>query len=996
VADRHDADRPGHSLAMQIGIAVAALVLIAATWMFTLVSMDTEGREARTRVEGNAANLALAVEWQLNRQLQAVDQTLQNLATAWKTDPIKFDPNDWRRRSALAADVSLQVFLLDSQGFVMSATRPDLMGVDMSHLDYFLAQRSGRTKGLFVGPAIRWKTTGRWEINLSRRLEGPDGGFAGVIVGTYDPWALTSLLEQMDLGPRGLIALIGSDGAVRALVSPGQVAPGEDVSGSEMFKSAMQLPQGSWTGPSAPDGLVRVHAFRRLRDEDLTIVIGIGRDDALQTATIWANNALLFAGGVTAAVLLMAALLIREVRAGRGRELRLARDRQVIEAAYGALEAAKESAEAKTAQIEATLAGMSDGVMVLDADLRLVQWNERFAERCGVPRDLLRIGQRMEVLLRAQALAGEFGDLDDVELEVQRRIVELRAQRGTSVNERMRPDEGTLELRRSRLPGGGIVTLYTDVTARKRAADAQQEARRLAEEATREKSRFVAIVSHEIRTPLNAVINSLALLDESGLSASQHRLAVNARQAGDALMELVTDILELSKSDAGQLAVRPTAFELHPLLDGVLAMFRTLAASRGVQLAVEVLPDVPQRLWADSGRLRQVMMNLVSNAAKFSRPGQVTIAASTIRVEGQPQLLLEVRDQGPRIPDSELEQLFQPFSRLDNARDTGAPGTGLGLVICERLALLMGGQIGLREVPTSSGAGGNGFWVTLPLETVVPANTVAAGAAISLVRRQRAVVLIVEDIAANHIVTAMLLRREGHRVDIAESGLQAIAAVQSVPYDMVFMDLIMPGMNGYEATRRIRAMSGPAAVMPIVALTANTAPEDRARCLAAGMDEMLGKPVRPQDMLMMLHAVVHASRPKLASPSVSAPPLVERKADQGPVLNAARLADLRQGLPAATVVSLIDQCLADMRKRMPGLQAALTQGVARDIESAAHALAGMSGTYGLAAMDRRMRRIILLAREGDLAAAAVAAQGMEADLAEAAEAIRMHLRAAAA
>ena len=996
MADRHDADRPGHSPAIQIGIAIAALVLIAATWMFTLVSMDTEGREARTRVEGNAANLALAVEWQLNRQLQATDQTLQNLATAWKADPIHFDPSDWRRRSVLPADVSLQVFLLDSQGFVMSATRPDLMGVDMSQLDYFLVQRSGRATGLFVGPAIRWKSTGRWEINLSRRLEGPDGGFAGVIVGTYDPWALTSLLEQMDLGTHGLIALIGSDGAVRALVSPGKVAPGEDISGSEMFKSAMQLPQGSWTGPSAPDGLVRVHAFRRLRDEDLTIVIGIGRDDALHTAIIWANDALLFAAGVTAAVLLMAALLIREVRAARGRELRLARDRQVIAEAYGALEAAKESAEAKTAQIQATLAGMSDGVMVLDGDLRLVQWNERFAERCGVPRDLLHVGQRMEVLLRAQALAGEFGELEDVELEVQRRIIELRAQRGTSVNERKRPDDGTLELRRSRLPGGGIVTLYADVTARKRAADAQQEARRLAEEATQQKSRFVAIVSHEIRTPLNAVINSLALLDQSGLSASQHRLSDNARQAGDALMELVTDILELSKSDAGQLTVRPSAFELNPLLDGVQAMFRTQAVARGVLLEVEISADVPRHLWADAGRLRQVMMNLVSNAAKFSRPGVVTIAASTVQVEGQSLLLLEVRDQGPRIPDSELEHLFEPFSRLDNARDSGAPGTGLGLVICERLTLLMGGQIGLREVPTSSGASGNGFWLTLPLQTAGPASAPVPTTAISLLRRPRAAVLIVEDIPANHIVTAMLLRREGHRVDIAESGPQAIAAVQGMPYDIVFMDLIMPGMNGYEATRRIRALAGPAAIMPIVALTANTAPEDRARCLAAGMDEMLGKPVRPQDMLTMLHAVVFASRPKPATPPTSAPLLVERKGDQGPVLDAARLADLRQGLPAATVVSLVDQCLADMRKRMPALQAALGRGMARDIETEAHALAGMAGTYALAAMDRRMRRIILLAREGDVAAAAVAAQGMQADLAEAAEAIRMHLRAAAA
>ena len=993
MANRLYADRPGHAWAIQIGIALAAMVLIAATWLFTLVSMDTEAREAHARVDGNAANLALAVEWQLNRQLQTTDQTLQYLANAWKADPIKFDPNDWRKRTGLTGDNGLQVFLLDSQGFVMSSTRPDMMGVDMSQLDYFATQRAGRVKGLFVGPAIRWKATGRWEINLSRRLEHEDGSFAGVIVGTYDPWALTSLLEQVNLGAHGLIALVGSDGAVRALVSPGKVSPGEDINNSPMFRAAMERPQGNWTGPSAPDGVVRVHAFRKLRDEDLTIVIGIGRDEAMQTATIWASNALLFVGSVTAAVLMMALLLIREVRAARGRELRLAQDRSVIEQAYGELEAAKANAEAKTAQIETTLAGMSDGVMVLDADLRLMQWNDRFPERTGVPRPLLAVGQQMEVLLRAQAMAGEFGPLENVELEVQRRLIELRAGRGTTVSERKRPDGSTLELRRSRLPGGGTVTLYADVTERKRAADAQAEARRLAEEATAQKSRFVAIVSHEIRTPLNAVVNSLALLDESGLSAGQRKLALNAREAGDALLELVTDILELSKTEAGELKVRPVVFELRPLLDGVQAMFRTQGASRGIQLEVEVAQQVPQRLWADAGRLRQVMMNLVSNAVKFSRPGKVAMIASVVTVDGVAKLLLEVRDQGPKIPDSELAALFQPFSRLDNARQSGAPGTGLGLAICERLTRLMRGQIGLREVPSANGEG-NGFWLTLPLEAGAPALIGGVGNTVSLIRRKRVSVLIVEDIPANHIVTAMLLRREGNRVDIAESGKAAIEMMQCTPYDMVFMDLIMPGMNGYEATRRIRALRGPASVVPIVALTANTAPEDRARCLEAGMDDMLGKPVRPQEMIRMLTSVVHVAAPM--QPALPVPVLVDRPLDSQPVLDVDRVADLQVGLPPAIVVSLVDQCLDDMRKRMPGLRTALEQGEPREIEAHAHALAGMAATYGLAAVDRRMRRIILLAREGDIAAAVVASRGMEQDLATAAEAIRMHLRAMAA
>ena len=1016
MSERDDMPAPharsaGRTLALQSVIVIAAIVLLGMAWVFTLISIDTEQREARLRAEGSVSNLALAVEWQLNSQLQAIDQTLLTLADDWKADPVHFDPNGWRRRSALPGDVSLQVYLLDTQGFVMSTTRPDQMRVDMSDRDYFQAQRSPMRKGMFVGPAIRWKATGRWEINLSRRLERSDGSFAGAIVVTYDPWALTGLLEQVDLGARGLIALVGGDGAIRALVSPGEVRPGEDIGGSEMFKAAQLRTQGDWTGPSAPDRVTRIHAFRRLRDQDLTVVIGIALDEAMRTSTIWSETARLFAIGVTVLVALMAFLLVREVRSSRGRELRLDQDRSVLEDAYRALGMAKASAEAKTAQLQATLSGMSDGVMMLDADLCLVQWNDRFPACTGVPAALLRVGVPMADLLRGQAASGEFGPVD-VEEEVRRRLSGLMIARNpgqptTIMSERIRPDGSTLELRRSALPGGGFVTLYTDITARKRTEEAQRAARRLAEEAAEQKSRFVAIVSHEIRTPLNAVVNSLALLDQSGLSTSQRRLADTARQAGDALMELVHDILELSKMEAGQLQVRPTVFELRPVLDGVQEMFRAPAGDRGIRLRVEMTPEVPEQMRADAGRLRQVLMNFVSNAAKFSQPGIVELRANTAMMAGQRALMLSVSDQGPRIPESDAAQLFQPFSRLDNARQSGAPGTGLGLAICERLTRLMGGQIGLD----TASSGGNRFWIAVPLEAAAPIARPVTAPVIILPRRRRAAVLLVEDIPANHLVTSTILRREGHRVDIAESGAEAIRLAASRPYDLIFMDLMMPGMNGYEATRRIRALPPPSASIPIVALTANTASEDRDRCLAAGMNDMIGKPVRPAEMFDMIARTVWpqdtglpADRPsRLAGPPVAplATPLATTQAagerpPAVPALDETRLADLQRGLPVATMLSLLDQCLADMRRRVITLRDTLTRGSAREIEEQSHAIAGMAGTYGLAAIDARMRVMMAAARLGDVSAAVAAGDGMETDLAAAADAIHLRLVAHAA
>lgn len=967
-------------------IVVAAVALVGLIWSFTISSVNTEEREARSHAESNVATLARTIEWQLTRQLQAIDQTMQLLAIEHRNDPAKFDPSAWKRRSTLLNDVSLQLSIIDPAGFVISTTRPELQGMDVSDRDYFQAQRTYGRSGLFMGSAIRWRQTGRWEINLSRRLEREDGGFGGVLVVTYDPWSLTSRLEQVDLGPRSLIALLGSDGVIRALVSPTQMSPGEDVSASPMFRQAMsQATQDTWTGPSAPDGLSRIHAFRRLREQNLTIVVGTDQQDAMRIAVSWAFNARMFAGGISAIVLLMTALLIREVRAARGRERQLAKDRRVIQNANAQLEEAKAEAEAKTSQIETTLSGMSDGVMMLDECLRLVQWNTRFADYTGVDPGLLLVGTPMEDLVRSQAIRGEFG-ASDVEHEVRRRMGMLRGGRGMGVHERRRPDGRTIELRRSGLPDGGVVTLYTDITARKQTEAAQAAAQRLSEEATEQKSRFVAIVSHEIRTPLNAVVNSLALLDQSGLSPVQHRLADTARQAGDALLDLINDILELSKMDAGRLALRPTVFDPRSVLEGVQDMFRAQTETRGIDLRLEIAADVPRHLRGDIGRMRQVLMNFVSNAAKFSLPGLVSIRAVMVTLVGKPAVMLSVRDQGPRIPEQEATKLFSPFSRLANARDTGTPGTGLGLAICERLTRLMGGQIGIGPAPT----GGNEFWFTLPIDDAAMLSAPAASAeVISWPRVRRAAILLVEDIPANHIVTATLLRRDGHRVDIAESGIEAVRLARERPYDLILMDVVMPGMNGYETARRIRALAGPAASTPIVAVTANTAPEDRARCLAAGMADMIGKPVRPAELTEIVARAVW--------PIHTDQELKNRMPENDAAsIDMDRLADLRRGLPASTLASLVEQCLTDMHQRMPRLREALTLGQPAPIEEVAHALAGMAATYGLAAVERRMRRISAAARRQDVVAATVTAEDMDGELARAGEAIRLLLREKAA
>ena len=536
----------------------------------------------------------------------------------------------------------------------------------------------------------------------------------------------------------------------------------------------------------------------------------------------------------------------------------------------------------------------------------------------------------------------------------------------------------------------------------------------------------------------------MRLLSDSVLAPAQKSLLAMARQSGDVLFGLISDILDLSQMEAGKLSIRPSLFELRPLLDSCVEMFAEQAAERGITIRVAIAEGTPETLLTDPGRLRQVQLNLLSNAMKYARPGVVWLTAEP--GDGAHEAVrLTVKDDGPVIAPDARERLFRPFSRLDRPQGDDPAGTGLGLSICLHLVTLMGGTIGCDTWRSEDGQDGNAFWIILPA-TALPlrtapwpsdgtiglgqagpdqTNAVRAGAnqvaanqidanqvggppAVSvagiarLPRRSppRTRVLLTEDIVANQVVTATLLRREGHHVDIAASGTEAIQAVQAAPFDLVFMDILMPGMSGQEATQIIRGLPEPARSTPIVALTANIGPEDETICKAAGMDGIVGKPVSLAELLGVLDRHVWsapAAAVAPASPSEGTEgqvPSEPKGSDPNgaatvPVLAVGRIDELRTNLPPETFAGLVEECLVDMDHRLPALRRALAAGAPGAVAAHAHALVGMAAGYGMAALEARLRAIMAAAREGDLTPlgpAVVAA--LEADFTEAARALR--------
>ncbi|MDE2517461.1 MAG: PAS-domain containing protein [Rhodospirillales bacterium] len=999
------------STASTIAVLLAATMLIGLAWIGTFSAIRLQRAETETRAAADAAARARLLEDDLHREFLDIDQALAIMAAAWRADPAHFDLAAWHRRLIATDRLARAMFLTDARGVVSADTDAGAVGTDLGQDAFFRRLLADPAATRVVLSRAHRDGNGGWRIEAVLALRDAKGNLAGTVGISVDAAALVQVAAELppaaDMPASGLpesgmlVQVVGlGDGSVLAVTGIPGLEPGGSIAGSAEFAAIAAHHNGEWVGVSA-DGVARIHAFRPVAGTALDVVVGVDQQNVMAIAARRARGALLFACGITALLLLLAAGMLRELRAARRREASLTLDRGELANANTGLALAKAEAERQSAQLQATLAGMSDGVSLVDGSLRLVAWNPNFPILAGLPPRLLRVGLPMEEMLRAQARAGMFGPVDE-DAEVARRINLLRAGSHRGVMERTRPDGRVLELRRNPLPDGGFVTLFTDITARKQAEEVLHAARRDAEAASAAKSRFVAIVSHEIRSPLNAMLNALSLLAESGLHAAQLRLLDMARHSGDALFGLLNDILEMSRMEAGQLTLRPVSFALAPLLDSVVAMFSAQAERRGITLRCAVAPGVPDEIHADPGRLRQILINLISNAAKFADPGAVELAAETVFADGRTVLRLSVRDAGPPINAADRARLFEPFSQIEREGMAIQPGSGLGLAICRHLALLMGGEMGCEIGVGTTGAPGNVFWLSLKLAPQAAQGAAgeagmarAATAGHRLRRRApRTRILLVEDVLANQVVTATQLRREGHAVDIAATGEAALAAVAAHPYDLIFMDVFMPGLSGMEVTQRIRRMGGMQAAVPIVALTANVAPAEEEACRAAGMNAVLAKPVTLASLCDTIARVVWNSQAPAgpvqtrsappagsdawtdiarAAPADPAPP-APLAAPESALLGEARLVELRDNLPPDTLAELVEECLRDLHVRLPGLEAALERGDLAVIGTESHAMVGMAAGYGLAAMEARLRRVMQAVRHADAAAGLAAAR----------------------
>ncbi len=595
----------------------------------------------------------------------------------------------------------------------------------------------------------------------------------------------------------------------------------------------------------------------------------------------------------------------------------------------GPIEPCNDTLAQNAAFYQAVVETALDCVITIDETGQILEFNPAAEATFGFKRaDVLGLTLAETIIPPALRDAHEAGlqrYLDTGEQAVLGKRIEVPAIRATG-------EEIPVELAINVLTVNGrrFFTAYLrDISDRKKAEEDLRIAKEQAESASAAKSEFLATMSHEIRTPLNGVVGTLGLLRDTDMTPEQQAYVTMAAHSAELLGTLIGDILDMSKIEAGRVELEHSPFSVRELAGQVCELMKPLADTKNLELSIDCAVDDATLLVSDPTRIRQVLLNLVSNAIKFTDEGQVTARFRLENVAGSPHLNVSVTDTGIGIPVHKHDLLFQDFSQIDSSYSRKFGGTGLGLAISMRLVNTLRGEISFLSEPGE----GSTFTFVIPVELAdqTDANDDVPETDVPLSLSGR--ILLVEDSATNAFVTKTLLNKRGANVEHVSDGIEALEALRTRPYDLVLMDVAMPEMDGIEATRIIRAGGTLDPSIPIIAMTANAVKGDRQRCLDAGMDDYISKPIATEKLLIKAAKWLRSDKPSQCAAS----------SEHHAVFNEATIEQEWRDLETSMRVEILCIFLDEMPDRVRTIRAASDKADWSIVRGEAHALKACSG-----------------------------------------------------
>ncbi len=963
-----------HQLILVMAISLLLLALAAASLLGYM------HRQVELRMVASSQNLAKTLQQSIDQLIEAVNVSMLAATDEMSREGAVGDPNagylnfQLMRLSARLPNIKLQA--TDERGLISYNTDAALRGLkdlDVSQRDYFRVPRDDTSGALFIGPPVFSAMSQSWGWEFSRAARSSEGRFFGVVYARIDVSVIQKMFAALQLEPRATVSLRDR----RLILIAGRmesqavypIKTGTVNVSAQMQQAIAANPMaGSYTsGATQLDALVRTFSYARSPNYGFVVNAGVAGESAFAE---WRQQAWII-GSLIALVALAALIFVHII-------VRSWRDEQVHLMALR--EAQAQTAFSNTVLDQALeMAQCATWTVDIACDGNLPRLSPRAARLIGMavhPVGCARDPQWSRCLVDAagQELA------DKVTLQYEEALQGKR-ERYDAKYPIKRIDTGTIMWLHdmatvSRDSAGKPVFIRgvtRDITLEHQAQEAIIGAMQEAEAASRAKGEFLANVSHEIRTPMNAIIGLSGLALKGEMPPRLQDYLGKIRQSGEHLLRIINDILDFSRIEAGELEIDSVPFALEAVLDQVAWQMREKVQAKGLELIFSLDSALPKTLVGDPLRIGQILINYANNAVKFSSQGEVRIAAHVqSATEADVLVHFSVTDSGIGLTQEQMGRLFKSFEQADGSNTRRYGGTGLGLAISKSLAYAMGGEVGVASEPGR----GSTFWFTVRLGLGAQDETLshpsverrvhsASNLEAALAPLRGARVLLVEDNEINQMVACEMLHGVGFLVEVAENGQLGVNQVharkaQGRPYDIVLMDIQMPVMDGLSATRLLRKTYS-AKALPIVAMTANAMPGDKERCLGAGMNGFVSKPIHPDALWRALLSVITLreglGQSAAASPAQNAPAQDGSAQDgqrQQSLLSALRNVeglDVEQGLRlsnhnAALYLSMLEKFVQSQEQALQHTQQALQQADGLTAERLAHTLKGLAASMG--------------------------------------------------